>query len=1473
MVGTIYWKGGNAGSGSQQKDPDNINNWVTASGGSTVISTTVFGDMANNDIIIEQATAAVAINFLSGTSKLTYNSIEFKYHASALNKIVEFHATSVSNTNLILTLSGLKTANGGIFDIKGTNNTVQIKFTGVPAYTSYKSNTEDLYVWFDGDNAGNTGYNLNTDLSNGIWVNEGQRSSFTFLFEPPTGTVIGLDCGLYPKMDFDCASSDTAQLSPEYIINNNDTGSSDNTFPFVSMLDLSIDSSFSVKPRRHDYEDRKAYYKVEGPLVLQNEIFDMGFSSFEIVPTTEAIKLPVSGAPSYGVNNNFKVKYSKVVIGASSGDKNQVLMDNNTILYCEEFIIMPGGRLYGPSYGSENSAEINTVKPVKIEGDWNFGQIAEGVYRTIGTSKRLDVSSGGTGLNNIADNSLLYGNNRGALSSLAMGSNGEVLAVESGSLVWSATAGGGGVTVQEEGSTLSTIGTTFNFVGTGVTATGTGATKTITVSGGEITVKEEGSALSTAATTLDFVGNGVVASGTGTTKTITITDTDTVYSHPTGAGNKHIPAGGASGNFLKYDSAGTAVWATPSYTTDTNTTTTADVLAALNADWGAGKTFGTQSGYTATFTGPIHTTHLKSDNVEIGNTNEIFVTGGTLFFQYDTGTPVQIGRSAEEADLRLHGDLKLGSGSNKVVYVDATAHNVVGKSLTLKAGDTLAGTTDNIAGGNLILEGGQGKGTGAGGNIVFKVADGGAANQGGDNSYPLNSLATALTIFDNTNATFTNDVTIGGNLTVSGSTTTIDTNIVNIGDSIITLNSDETGTPSQDGGIEIERGTSTNKSFYWDESEDKWSVGSETMVAGTFEGALTGNVTGNVSGTSGSTTGNAATATALATARAINGVDFDGTAAITVPAAGSTLTDTVTVAKGGTGATTLASNAVLTGNGTSAITAESTFTYDGAGNMKIDTGASGSENDAVILLDGYSTSDSNRVAQPFVALNDGDSVANMTVVRDGANDAAAITLGTQPTSGNITERMRITSAGNVGIGTTAPDEALEIMNGVLKITREETEDSSVTEDTVTLSPLNGLRFNYSIAFDNNNPVRIGTDSDQDVAIRRNAGDKHRWFWNDSRSYLNMSLEKGTPTFAFRTTDTDIAANDVLGQITFSAPYEGTGTDALLNAGIIKVLSEGDFSASSNASAMTFSTGASEAATEKMRITSDGKVGIGDTTPTAKLEVAGTVAINSNMLHLKGGGDSNHGLLYSNSGSLDGAELRGNLGVRFTRTSSGTEMARINATGMGIGTTTPVSALDMNTGAISFATTNTQLKLSGGSNVDFQLGHWGNTHILIDTDGNDTSRYFSVRHGNATAGSATELFKVHENGATTVTGTLDVSGGITGATKEFVIEHPTKPNMKLHHGSLEGPEHAVYIRGKNNSGTIHLPDYWEGLVDSDSITVQLTAIGNPQELYVREIKNGKVRVAAKSRGKYLEYFYFIQAERKDVEKLEVEECLE
>ena len=75
------------------------------------------------------------------------------------------------------------------------------------------------------------------------------------------------------------------------------------------------------------------------------------------------------------------------------------------------------------------------------------------------------------------------------------------------------------------------------------------------------------------------------------------------------------------------------------------------------------------------------------------------------------------------------------------------------------------------------------------------------------------------------NQTFSNDVTITGNLTVNGTTTSVNSNTVNIGDNIIVLNSDVTGTPTQNGGIELERGSSTNASITWDEGTDSWKAG------------------------------------------------------------------------------------------------------------------------------------------------------------------------------------------------------------------------------------------------------------------------------------------------------------------------------------------------------------------------------------------------------------------------------------------------------------------------------------------------------------------------------------------------------------------------------------------------------------------------------------------------------------------------
>ena len=73
---------------------------------------------------------------------------------------------------------------------------------------------------------------------------------------------------------------------------------------------------------------------------------------------------------------------------------------------------------------------------------------------------------------------------------------------------------------------------------------------------------------------------------------------------------------------------------------------------------------------------------------------------------------------------------------------------------------------------------------------------------------------------------------------------------------------------------------------------------------------------------------------------------------------------------------------------------------------------------------------------------------------------------------------------------------------------------------------------------------------------------------------------------------------MLGQIRWIAPDEGTGTDAVTMAGNIQVVSEGDFAADNNAVYMSFATGLSGAATDKLFLNSAGNVGIGVVSPTS-----------------------------------------------------------------------------------------------------------------------------------------------------------------------------------------------------------------------------------------------------------------------------------
>jgi hypothetical protein len=106
----------------------------------------------------------------------------------------------------------------------------------------------------------------------------------------------------------------------------------------------------------------------------------------------------------------------------------------------------------------------------------------------------------------------------------------------------------------------------------------------------------------------------------------------------------------------------------------------------------------------------------------------------------------------------------------------------------------------------------------------------------------------------------------------------------------------------------------------------------------------------------------------------------------------------------------------------------------------------------------------------------------------------------------------------------------------------------------------------------------------------------------------------------------------------------------------------------------------------------------------------------------------------------------------------------------------------------------------------------------------------------------------DNGARVVNG-VTKSPVVVGKTftgralmnKSFDIPHPTREGKRVRHVCVEGPESAIYIRGKlKGTHIIDIPEYWQGLVDYDTITVNLTPYGKPDlSLYVKEIRDDKI----------------------------------
>jgi hypothetical protein len=267
------------------------------------------------------------------------------------------------------------------------------------------------------------------------------------------------------------------------------------------------------------------------------------------------------------------------------------------------------------------------------------------------------------------------------------------------------------------------------------------------------------------------------------------------------------------------------------------------------------------------------------------------------------------------------------------------------------------------------------------------------------------------------NFNVTGNTVIGGNLTVSGTTTTINTETIELADNIIVLNSNETAEPTQNAGIEIERGTDTNVSLLWDESVDKWTFGAgSTVIAGTFQGSVSGGLSGN-----------ADTATKLATARTIaltgdvsGSVTFDGsnnvsmttTIGIDSVALGTDTTGNyiAAVSSGTPGSQTGTSGLTISGSGEGVTVNISHADTSSVGNLSSDNSGNTFIQDISFDFDGFGHVTSASVATATVSIGNG----TLTVQGNNGLTGSGTFTANQSTAGTITlSHADTSSVGNL----------------------------------------------------------------------------------------------------------------------------------------------------------------------------------------------------------------------------------------------------------------------------------------------------------------------------------------------------------------------------------------------------------------------------------------------------------------------------
>jgi hypothetical protein len=198
-------------------------------------------------------------------------------------------------------------------------------------------------------------------------------------------------------------------------------------------------------------------------------------------------------------------------------------------------------------------------------------------------------------------------------------------------------------------------------------------------------------------------------------------------------------------------------------------------------------------------------------------------------FSTGTGT-LTLGRSGALADLTVSLDgryLTAHPSTNPASSVNNSGRTYI-QDITLDSFGHIVGITS-------ATETMEGKiynvsvGAGGSNSATIILAD----NEGGSDSVTISGTSGEIEVTESgdtiniglpNDVNITNDLVVGGNLTVNGTVTTVNTEQILLADNIITLNSNATGTATENAGIEVERGSDPNRQLRWNETSDRWEI-------------------------------------------------------------------------------------------------------------------------------------------------------------------------------------------------------------------------------------------------------------------------------------------------------------------------------------------------------------------------------------------------------------------------------------------------------------------------------------------------------------------------------------------------------------------------------------------------------------------------------------------------------------------------